>query len=332
MNRIHLWAFAFVSLPATAVLASTNGDAPRRPVAVDTASREGVGPHAPCGRRTLLVVNNDRGDRYVFCTLQGGIAVAEILADGDDRRSLIGATPAPVDLLAQVLPPDAQVPDDVLAAVAGDPGAIGRRGVAAPWVVGVPAVRTAVARSSGGAKAICAAPTRPFNPMEVFFHDSTYCGIVHTQNHTANNSGAFQVTASLQHDAGGNEGSHQHAGPHENFGGGTLYYFADEDEDGGARYGYTRIRVCDGSVRVRGFKKPSPTTGSFESQFDSTVHEGETLGFYMWGNSPHSLWMGYDADDMRFRADAIGQASYGGLVYYAKYGWGPQCDINYSLF
>ncbi len=280
---------------------------------------------APCGPRTLLVAHSDSGDRYVFCADGDNIGVLETLADGDESRSLIGHVADAVDLLAELVPERTHVPDDVLAAVAGGKGEP-RLTRMVPFVVGTPRLRPI---GHSAAKLACAAPTRPFDPWVAFFNDSTYCGLVHTQFNTSNNSGYLQVTASLQYDAGGNEGSHQHAGPHEDFGGGTLYYYADEDEDGGARYGYSRVRACDGNVRLRSWKRPAPNTGSWDLIIDATVMEGATAGYYMWGNGPHSLWMGYDADDMRFRVDTIGTASFGALVYYAKYAWGPSCAMKF---
>jgi hypothetical protein len=327
MKPTRLQLLPCLVAPIAVLLASTAISAESQSLSDEPSIDQDFTSDAPCGPRTLVMVHTNAGDRYVFCSHEGSIAVIEILADGDAARSLVGKSLSPVDLLARVLPLQTAVPDHVLKAMAGEGSASGRDGYAAPWVVGVPRARPSLMGATSPSKAACARPQLPFTPSLAFFQDPTDCGIMDTQVNTSDNSGHFQVTASLRNIPG--EGSALHAGPHTPLGNGEFYEHTGDDEDGGARYGFMRIKACDGSVRARGWRKKSPTEGSFVSLFDVTVEEGETSGFYIWANPFHSLWMGYDADDMRLRADANGQASFGALIYYAKYAWGTQCGLNF---
>ncbi|MDZ4814328.1 MAG: hypothetical protein SGI99_17215 [Pseudomonadota bacterium] len=109
-----------------------------------------------------------------------------------------------------------------------------------------------------------------------------------------------------------------------------ITYYAGEDEDGGARFGRALVQSCSGTTRFRGWLKSSPTTGSWgDPRAEFYVAQGQVLVMHLWGNNQHSLWMGYDADDMRFRADAVNDATFGSRMYFAKYGWGTRCDIRY---
>jgi len=281
----------------------------------------------PCGVDTVAVIHTGTGDQYTFCTGTLGTATMELLASGDASRSLLGRYDSPLALFDAVLPAGTVVPAPVRTAIAEGRSVAAKRREQAPFTVGKAAYDFV---SRAFAKAACATPSLSFDPMDAFFGDTTFCGMVDTHSTSSNNTDWHQQTASNTYDAGGNEGSHNHAGPHYDYGDGVITYFADEDEDGGARFGRARVRSCDGTTRFRGWLKASPTTGSWgDPNAEFYVPQGAVYAMHLWPNAQHSLWMGYDADDVRFRVDAIGGSSFGSRMYFAKYGWGTQCDINY---
>jgi hypothetical protein len=285
---------------------------------------------APCGADTLAVIHTGTGDQYTFCAGPLGTATMELLASGDASRSLLDRYDNPAALFDAIVPVGTVVPAPLRMAIAEGRNAPAKRRGQAPFTAGR---RNYDFAPRAAAKAACAAPqlsTNGFDPWEEFFGDPTFCGIVHTQSASWNDTDWHQETASNTYDAGGNEGSHNHAGPHYDYGDGVITYFADEDEDGGARFGRALVRSCVGTTRFRGWLKASPTTGSWGDPIaEFYVPQGELYVMRLWANSPHSLWMSYDADDIRFRVDAVNGSSFGSRMYFAKYGWGTQCDINY---
>ncbi len=285
---------------------------------------------APCGRDTIAVINTDRGSRYIFCAADEGTATIEVLASGNASESLIDRYDDPTSLLHAVLPKGAQVPPQVALAI--EKGySIPTPGTAAmPFTLGVEPV---VHAASQQAKAACATPplnTNGFSANAEFFHDSTYCGLVDTHSISANNSSWHHQWASNTFDAGGNEGSHTHAGPHYDYGDGVITYYADEDEDGGGRFGRALVQTCGGGALFQGWLKASPTTGSWNSPVvEYNVPAYALYIMRLWANAQHSVWMGYDADDIRFKVTAQNGGSFGSRMYFAKYGWGTQCAIKY---
>jgi hypothetical protein len=284
----------------------------------------------PCGAETLAVVHTKAGDQYTFCAGPLGTATMELLASGDASRSQIDRYDNPVALFDAVLPAGTVVPAALRGAIAEGRALTAKQRGDAPFTVGKRSYDFAAGSS---AKAVCAAPplnTNGFDAWDEFFGDSTYCGLVATHSASSNDTDWHQQTASNTFDAGGNEGSHNHAGPHYDFGDGVITYYADEDEDGGARFGRALVHSCVGTTHFRGWVKASPTTGSWgDPAAEFYVPQGELYVMRLYGNAQHSLWMGYDADDIRFRVDAVNGSSFGSRMYFAKYGWGPQCDINY---
>jgi hypothetical protein len=282
----------------------------------------------PCGVHTIAVINTEGGDRYIFCGAKSGSFAIEVRANADASPGLLDRYDDPVALLAAVLPANEMLPEPVMRAIErGEPLTSEKRSVD-PWVVGTSLESFERASAS---KASCAAPalsTNGFDPWDEFFVNSVYCGLVHTQSASSNDTDWHQQFAS--NTTGTNEGSHQHAGPHYNYGDGILPYYADEDEDGGARFGRALVRSCSGTTRFRGWLKASPTTGSWGDPIaEYYVPQGSTYVMRLWANPQHSLWMGYDADDIRFRVDAVSGSSFGSRMYFAKYGWGTSCAINY---
>jgi hypothetical protein len=272
---------------------------------------------APCGSDTIAVVNTPSNNRYVFCASSEGTSVIEVLAAGNPRASLLERHRDPVDLLAAVLPRDVKVPDEVLLAVSAGSKADMRLYGATPFTVG----KANYTRDDGAAKATCAAPGTGAFDMSEFINDDTFCGIVHGSGSSSHNTQWHQLTASAFGIAG--EGSHTHAGPHEPF----YNWYADVDEEGDARYGRAMVRSCGGTTQFRGWVKASPTTGSWDELAEYFVPSGDVYLMKWYSNPFKSLWMGYDADDIRFRADAQGSASFGSTFYFIKYAWGTNCDM-----
>lgn len=282
----------------------------------------------PCGKDTIAVINTDWGDRYIFCASDEGSATMEVLASGNIADSLLERFDNPLALFTAVVPKGTNVPEQVTLAIEKGQSLASAKREVPPFRAGVD---TQSFEPSAEAKASCSTPslyTSGFNPWTAFFHDSTYCGFVATSSSSSSNTQWHQQRASNTN--GNSEGSHQHAGPHYDYGGGLLTYYADEDEDGGARLGRALVSSCSGTTRFRGWLKASPTTGSWGNhKAQYYVPQGSLYVMHLWANSQHTLWMGNDADDIRFRVDSLAGSTFGSRMYFAKYGWGTQCNIKY---
>ncbi len=282
----------------------------------------------PCGNDTIAVINTDWGDRYIFCASDEGSATMEVLASGNVADSLLERFDNPLALFAAVVPKGTSVPEQVTLAIEKGQSLASAERAVPPFKAGVDTQSFA---PSTEAKVSCPAPslnTNGFNPWTEFFHNSTYCGLVATSTTSSSNTQWHHQWAGNTN--GSNEGSSQHAGPHYNFGGGLITYYADEDEDGGARFGRALVRSCSGTTRFRGWLKASPTTGSWGThRAQYYVPQGSLYVMRLWANSQRTLWMGNDADDIRFRVDALAGSTFGSRMYFAKYGWGTQCNIKY---
>ena len=272
---------------------------------------------APCGDNTIAIITTKENDVYVFCTGEDGdVAVMEAISSSE-RPSLLDEILDPVDLLKAVASPEVDVPEEVIARI--KTGKL-RQGTE-PFRVGRPNYRMAAASKTGSA---CATPSLNFSPSSVFFNNTTYCGWVSGTSSSSNDADWHALSASALHANG--EGSHNHAGPHNPP---FEYYYADEDEEGDARYGRARVRSCGGTTRFRGWWRPSPTTGSWALIAEYYVPSGWTYTMAWYSNSQQSLWMGYDADDIRFRADALGGATFGSRFYFLKYAYGENCALKF---
>ena len=271
----------------------------------------------PCGINTIAVINTKRGDQYTFCADGKGTAIMELTLDDGSEASLLDEITDPVELLATVTPLDVVIPDDVMKSVQNGT----RSDRKTPFVAGESQV---VPQETDASKAACATPSLGFSVSNSeFVGNPTYCGFVHGSTTSSGNSSWHHHWSSVFNIPG--EGSHSHAGPHEPW----KNWYADVDEEGDARYGRARVRSCGGTTLFRGWKKASPTTGSWSPIATYNVPSGWLYTMKYYANSQHSIWMGYDADDIRFRADALGSASFGSIFYFLKYGWGTNCDLTF---
>jgi hypothetical protein len=273
----------------------------------------------PCGADTIAVINTERKDRYIFCSSKEGTAVIEVLSPRAKRISLLDSHADPLDLAAAVLPKKARLPEDILLAIGTGERPALRLDRPLPFTVGT--ADYAAADWAGQEKAACATPSNGGFDMSEFINDDTFCGIVQVSSTSSGNTQWHQHYASALDIAG--EGSHAHAGPHEP----GFDWFADEQEQGDARYGRARVQSCGGTTQFRGWVKASATSGSWGELAEYFVPSGSTYLMKWYSNPFHSLWMGYDADDIRFRADALDGASFGSRFYFVKYAWGTQCDM-----
>lgn len=272
---------------------------------------------APCGSDTLAVINTTQKDRYIFCAGREGTSVIEVLPPRSKRISRLDSYSDPLELLAAVLPKHARVPDEVMMAIGTGEPLDARFIRSAPFTVGSADYSDTPAQQ----KAACSTPSLGAFDMSEFINDNTFCGIVHGSSVSSNNTQWHHLWSSAMGIAG--EGSHAHAGPHEP----SKDWFADVDENGDARYGRALVHSCGGTTQFRGWVKASPTTGSWDQFAEYFVPSGSTYLMKAYGNPFHSLWMGYDADDIRFRADALDGASFGSRFYFIKYAWGENCDM-----
>lgn len=275
---------------------------------------------APCGKNTVAVINTDQHDQYTFCADGDGVAVMELLYDDGSRPSLLDKYTDPIELLTAIMPLHADIPEDIVESIRN-----GERLAkhTTPFTVGQTKYFDEPAAALESSKGACSPPSLSFSINE-FVNDTTFCGFVAGQSVSSGNSSWHAHGASAYNVPG--EGSGSHAGPHLPP---YEFYYADEDEEGDARYGRARVRSCGGTTKFRGWKKPSPTTGSWSPIATYNVPGGYTYTMKWYSNSQHSLWMGYDADDIWFRADALGNASFGSRFYFLKYAWGTNCDLKY---
>jgi len=281
-------------------------------------TEEVVTNDAPCGVDTIAIINTAQNDQYTFCADGEGTAVMELLYDDGERESLLDKITDPIDLLATVTPAYVDIPSEVLVSIAEGQSLQN----AASFVVGKAAYIADTDEVNLSSKAACSTPSLGFSISE-FVNSTTYCDFVSGTTTSSGNSNWHHHWASAFNVPG--EGSHSHAGPHEPF----KQWFADEDEEGDARYGRARVRSCGGTTLFRGWKKASPTTGSWSPIATYHVPSGYLYTMKWYSNSQHSIWMGYDADDIRFRADALGNASFGSRFYFLKYAWGTSCNLKY---
>jgi hypothetical protein len=277
----------------------------------------------PCGTNTVAIIHTEEHDQYVFCVNEkGDIAVIETLVDGQEVRSRLDQFYNPIDLLEAVVPSGLAVPEEVRLSLK-QAKALQRE---TPHVLGQPdPTKAMVVNASQVSAASCSTPSLGFSPAQAFFNDYTYCGFVYASSSRSSFSGWHAHAASLL--TGNNEGSHQHAGPHRPP---HEYYYADEDEEGDARYGRARVQSCGGTTMLRGWSKSSPTTGNWSLFATFYVPIGSVTTMAWYSNAQRSLWMGYDADDISFRVDTLDSVtSFGSLFYFLKYAYGPNCDLKY---
>ncbi len=268
----------------------------------------------PCGQKTLAVINTEDSRQYVFCAGDEGTAVMELKPD-NGKGSLLDEISDPIELLATVTPAPVSIPDEILVSVAdGKPLSNGEIFRVGEFEM--------LEQQTYSTKAACAMPSLGFS-MSEFINDSTFCGTVAGSSNSSNNSAWHHHWASALHVPG--QGSASHTGPSPN----VYQWSADDDEDGDARYGRARVRSCGGTTQFRGWVKASPTTGSWSPLATYYVPSGYYYTMKWYSNSQRSIWMGYDADDIRFRADALGNASFGSRFYFLKYAWGNNCDLKY---
>ena len=271
----------------------------------------------PCGSDTVAVIR--RGDRrtYAFCVNDEGVTVLEAGPD-DGSRSVLDENTDPLEILRSVAPEDEDLPSDVVRSIeekqnyrTSGPFRSGPSDISAD---------APVLEAHGN----CLSPASNFT-ISQFFNDTTFCAWVGGPAARSNNDPDWhQRTASLLHSNG--QGSSNHEGPHAP----PTTYFADEDEEGDARYGRARVRSCGGTTRFRGWVKASPTTGDWNTIADWHVGPGQVFTMIWYANPFHSLWMGYDADDIRFRADSLGSSTtHGSYFYFLKYAYGPDCDMKF---
>ncbi|MEO1573499.1 MAG: hypothetical protein AAFU65_00905 [Pseudomonadota bacterium] len=271
-----------------------------------------------CGSETVATVVTKDNDLYLFCSdAEGKTAVIEVREDRGDE-TLIDESMTPSELLRSVVPKGVEVPKAVLKRL--ETCSTSARATA--WRVGEWDLDR-VARAASNSRGTCSAPSLGMSPT-VFFNNTTYCGWVGATSAGSHNPAWHAHGASYLH--ANNEGSPNHAGPHLPP---YEYYYADEDELGDARYARARVRSCGGKTRLRSWVKASATSGSWSPKWDWEVPSGYVSTMAYYANSQHSLWMGYDADDVFFRADAIGSASFGSRFYFLKYGWGENCDMKF---
>ncbi|TQV74538.1 hypothetical protein FKG94_16125 [Exilibacterium tricleocarpae] len=278
-----------------------------------------------CGvDRTLAVVRTERDDRYIFCAGEDTVNVIELQRDDGESRSRLTRFESADKLFFQLVPSAVDIPMSVLASLRLEGTA-----PAQPWVLDMAddstlrqsAGKGKVAASGGAAFASCAAPSLGLDVKEEFFNDYTFCDHVAVGSAYSNLPSWHASGASFLHALG--QLSPSHAGPHEPW----KQWFADEDEEGDARFARARVRSCGGTTRLRTWHKASATTGSWNKVGDIDIPSGWIGTQQLFGNPQHSLWMGYDHDDFWFRSDPYAGASIGSLHYYAKYAWGVNCDL-----
>ncbi len=315
MTYKHFLSTLLVLSPAAGALAGTT---------VDDLFREAANPpgeeivEPSCGDETIATVVTKDNDLYLFCADQDGkTLVVEVREDrGDETRLDESAKPA--DLLRKIVPAGTSVPKDVIERL--EKGTSSARST--PWRVGRWDLER-VSRAGSADRATCSAPSLGMSPT-IFFNNTTYCGWVAAASTYSHLSSWHAHGASYLN--GNNEGSPNHAGPHLPP---YEFYYADEDELGDARYGRARVRSCGGSTQLRSWVKASAVNGSWTPKWSWVIPSGyiSTMAYY--ANTQHSLWMGYDADDIFFRADALGSASFGSRFYFLKYGYGENCDMKF---
>ena len=274
-----------------------------------------------CGADTIASVTTKANDLYLFCAdTDGKTVVVEVREDhGDETR--LDEKRRPAELLQALVPKGTRIPQDVIERLTK--GSTQRR--AEPFRVGqwnLEKVR-AVASTASDDRATCNTPSLGMSP-DAFFNDTTYCGMVHGGHTTSNNPAWHAHGASYLQFNG--EGSSNHAGPHLPP---WEYYYADEDENGDARYGRARVRSCGGTTRLRSWVKASANSGSWSPKWNWNVYNGYITTMAYYANPQHSMWMGYDADDIYFRADSLDSGSFGSRFYFFKYGWGENCDMKF---
>ncbi|HVI02125.1 MAG TPA: hypothetical protein VM869_25605 [Enhygromyxa sp.] len=272
-----------------------------------------------CGDKTLASIVTENNDHYVFCaTPDGDSIVIESLWDGAERESLLEQIQRPADVLRAVYPVGEEIPAALLDAL--EVGAVDFANSA------FPIRRGRVDPTLPVFRATCSTPdlgfTVPGSYDPEFVTDTTECGFVHAADSSAHNEGYHQRTSSLATVAL----NHGMAGPHLP----PEYYYADEDEtDQAARYGRAKVHSCGGTTTFEGWWRGAPGVGSWEDMTTYNVPSGSVYLMKWYGNPQHSLWMGYDSDDMRFKATATGGSSFGSNFFFAKFAWGTSCDLVY---
>ena len=272
-----------------------------------------------CGENTLASIVTENNDHYVFCASPDGDSIVmESLWDGAGRESLLDQVQHPADVLRAVYPVGEEIPAALLDALeAGEvdfenPAFPIRRGRVDPTL---PVFRAA-----------CSTPSLGFNlPSSYepeFVTDLTYCGFGHIGSVSADDEDYHQRTSSSATIALNNGMEGPHNPPEE--------YYADQDEtDQAARYGRAKVHSCGGTTTFEGWWRGAPGVGSWEPMASYNVPDGNVYLMKWYGNPQHSLWMGYDSDDMRFKATATGGASFGSNFFFAKFAYGTDCDLVY---
>ncbi|MFK8016131.1 MAG: hypothetical protein AB8G17_11915 [Gammaproteobacteria bacterium] len=310
-------------LLCSALLLATPAATAANPVTVDDLFAASIGEPSTaiteptCGKDTIASVTTKANDLYLFCAdTDGKTVVVEIREDRGDE-TLLDETLSPVQLLRTVVPKGMKIPGDVVDRLAT--GKAQER--SAPFKVGEWDVARA-AEVAAVDRASCNTPSLGMSPS-AFFNNTTYCGWVAGQSASSSNSAWHAHGASYMNIPG--EGSSNHAGPHlPPF----EFYYADEDELGDARYGRARVRSCGGTTRLRSWVKASANSGSWTPKWNWTISSGHTATMVYYANPQHSMWMGYDADDIFFRVDNP-TGSFGSRLYFFKYAYGQNCDMKF---